>query len=216
MSTYYYFYAEVKNNGKWVGLSPIVKISNGQYKVEPLLSGQSYLYETYEEMIAEYSSGCGLPEDVSDELLEIFHKHDEKTTSIWGDKEITWGEYYRGCVHSVDYDEAVKNKIKRDRPYKFQGYVSKYLIAAFEVGELDRLCSWLTKREYDKLPKEEKKEYAWYEWNEWDSEYGIRYELYQKIESLLDWYRQTAYYSKGEYSYQDFVGSNVRLILYRS
>lgn len=216
MSTYYYFYAEVKNNGKWIGLSPIVKSHDGKYKIQPLMWGQSAMYELYEDMIDTCSACCGLPEDVSAELLEEFHAHDEKTTDFWGNKEITWGEYYKTCVHSVNYDEAVRKKIKRDRPYKYQGYVHKRLIAAFEVGEIEDLQCWLTIDEYKELPDNEKKEYAWYEWNEYCGEYGFRFELYQKIENLLDWYREEAFSSKSEYNYEDFIGANVRLIIHRS
>ena len=51
MSTSFYFYVEAKNNGKWVCINPIVKGSNGEYQTVPLLWGQSYLRETYENMI---------------------------------------------------------------------------------------------------------------------------------------------------------------------
>lgn len=216
MSTYYTFYAEVKIDGKWVGLSPYVKTHDGKFKIKPLIWGQSALYETYLEMTDATSARCGLPEDVSKELLEVFHAPNEKTMDFWGKNEITWGEYYTHCVHTVDYTEAVVNRIKKDRPYKFQGYVSKCLIAAFEVGEIEDLGTWLTKEEYKKLPAKEKVEYAWYEWNNWWDEYGYRYDLYQKVENLLDWYREEAMSLDSEYKYPDVVGSNVRIIIYQT
>ncbi len=216
MSTYYTFYAEVKIDGKWVGLSPYVKTHDGKFKIKPLIWGYSALHDTYLEMIDEHSARCGLPEDVSKELLEVFHALDEKTMDFWGKKEITWREYYTHCVHSVDYIEAVVNRIKRDRPYKFQGYVDKYLIASFEVGELEDLRSWLTKEEYEKLPDKEKKDYVWYEWNNYWDEYGYRFDLYQKVENLLDWYRDEAMCHDSKYKHEDVVGSNVRIIIHQS
>ena len=214
MSVEYLFYAEVKTKDKWIGLLPIIKTADGKYKVTELMWGQSAFSDFYDELCEGNSARCGLPSDISSDLQEIFHSPDEKTESFWG-REITWGEYYENCVHSVNYSEAIRNKIIRDRPYKYQGYVDKRSIAAFEVGDENGICSWLTKDEYEDLPKEEKLDYTWYEWNEWGDVYGLRYELYRKVEALLGWYRDAVSYSKDEYDYDDFVGSNVRIIIHR-
>ncbi len=215
MSVHHYFYAEVKTGDKWIGLVPFVKMHDGKFKMQPLLWGQSSMYDFYEELIDNAGVSCGLPEDISAELLEVFHNPNEKTTSLFG-KEITWREYYRDKVHSVKYNTAITSKIKRDRPYKYQGYVDKRTIAAFEVGEIDEIGSWLTSEEYEKRSAKGKKQYAWFEWNVWWEEYGLRYDIFQKVESLLEWYRESSFLKGSGYSYHDFCGSNVRLIIYRS
>ena len=128
---------------------------------------------------------------------------------------MTWREYYKHFVHVVNYDEAVRSRIKKDRPFKYQGYVYKHLIAAFEVGEED-IHYWLSRDEYEAMSEQEQKEYAWYEWNDYDGEYGILYDIYTMVENLLGWYRQNALFKSKQYNYEDFIASNVRLIIYMS
>ena len=214
MSTSFYFYVEAKNNGKWVSINPIVKGSNGEYQMVPLLWGQSYLRETYENMIETAGCHCGVPEDASPEILGKFKPLDDLTGLNVGNG-LTWREFYKHFVHAVNYDEAVRKRIKKDRPFKYQGYVYKHLIAAFEVGE-EEIGYWLTRDEYDAMTEQEQKEYAWYEWNDYDGEYGILYSIYSMVENLLEWYRQNALFTSKQYNYEDFIGSNVRLIIYMS
>ena len=214
MSTSFYFYVEAKNNGKWVCINPIVKGSNGEYQMVPLLWGQSYLRETYENMIETVGCHCGVPEDASPEILGKFKPLDDLTGLNVGNG-LTWREFYKHFVHAVNYDEAVRKRIKKDRPFKYQGYVYKHLIAAFEVGE-EEIGYWLTRDEYDAMTEQEQKEYAWYEWNDYDGEYGILYSIYSMVENLLEWYRQNALFTSKQYNYEDFIGSNVRLIIYMS
>ena len=114
----------------------------------------------------------------------------------------------------ANYDYAVKSRIKKERPYKYMGYVNKYAIAGFEVGEND-IEYWLTKDEYDKLDEERKKEYAWYEWNNYYDEYGSLFEIYQMIENLLSWFREAGFDYKSGYNIEDATSGNVRLIIYR-
>lgn len=214
MSTSFYFYVEAKNNGKWVCINPIIKGSNGEYQTVPLLWGQSYLRETYENMIETAGGHCGVPEDASPEILGKFKPLDDLTGLNVGNG-LTWREFYKHFVHAVNYDEAVRKRIKKDRPFKYQGYVYKHLIAAFEVGE-EEIGYWLTRDEYDAMTEQEQKEYAWYEWNDYDGEYGILYSIYSMVENLLEWYRQNALFTSKQYNYEDFIGSNVRLIIYMS
>ncbi len=214
MSTSFYFYVEAKNNGKWVCINPIVKGSNGEYQMVPLLWGQSYLRETYENMIETVGCHCGVPEDASPEILGEFKPLDDLTGLNVGNG-LTWREFYKHFVHAVNYDEAVRKRIKKDRPFKYQGYVYKHLIAAFEVGG-EEIGYWLTRDEYDAMTEQEQKEYAWYEWNDYDGEYGILYSIYSMVENLLEWYRQNALFTSKQYNYEDFIGSNVRLIIYMS
>ncbi|MCD2491593.1 hypothetical protein LQE92_02995 [Lacrimispora sp. NSJ-141] len=56
--------------------------------------------------------------------------------------------------------------MKKDRPFRYHGYVLKYSIAAYEIGEQEEIIDWLTRQEYDFLSEEEKKDYVYFEWNE--------------------------------------------------
>ena len=46
--------------------------------------------------------------------------------------------------------------------------------------------------------------------------YGILYDIYTMVENLLGWYRQNALFKSKQYNYEDFIASNVRLIIYMS
>ena len=165
-------------------------------------------------MIETAGCHCGVPEDASPEILGKFKPLDDLTGLNVGNG-LTWREFYKHFVHAVNYDEAVRKRIKKDRPFKYQGYVYKHLIAAFEVGE-EEIGYWLTRDEYAAMTEQEQKEYAWYEWNDYDGEYGILYSIYSMVENLLEWYRQNALFTSKQYNYEDFIGSNVRLIIYMS
>lgn len=211
MSVYNSIYAEVKVGDKWFSLNPIVKNYKGEYVSTALLLGQSWLNDTV-NTLRDYASSSGLPEDASEETLKHFSPPD-KELNDWGNIK-TWGEYYKHCVWVANYDYAVKSRIKKERPYKYMGYVNKYAIAGFEVGEND-IEYWLTKDEYDKLDEERKKEYAWYEWNNYYDEYGSLFEIYQMIENLLSWFREAGFDYKSGYNIEDATSGNVRLIIYR-
>lgn len=74
----------------------------------------------------------------------------------------------------------------------------------------------MSRDEYEAMSEQEQKEYAWYEWNDYDGEYGILYDIYTMVENLLGWYRQNALFKSKQYNYEDFIASNVRLIIYMS
>ena len=50
MSTYYDIYAEVKYKGKWYSLNPIVKKSDGTYKIKEVFWAQSGFREMYYDL----------------------------------------------------------------------------------------------------------------------------------------------------------------------
>jgi len=211
MGVYNMIYVEVKVGDKWFNLNPIIKNYKGEYVSAPLLWGQSWLNDTV-NTLRDYSYSAGLPDDISDETMKHFHSKDE-TLRDWGNVK-TWGEYYKGCVWVAKYDYAVKSRIKQDRPYKYRGYVNRYTIASFEVGEQD-IEYWLTKDEYKELDEEERKLYAWYEWNNYYDEYGQLYDIYQMVENLLGWFRDKAFEYNCGYNSDDATSGNVRLIIHR-
>ena len=211
MSVCYYFYAECRVNGKWVSINPVIKKPDGSLKVLEIIYGKSIIAPAYAVM-CESVMELGLPEDASEEVKAHFKPLDKECPKEWG--IATYRDYYRDNVTCFNYDEAIKNKIKPDRPYKYKGYVHKHDIAAFEVGERIDISHWLTPEEFEKHSEEIQGYYAWYEWNEKYDSYSVLYDIYRKVENLLEWHRESGYYEDGSYWCQDFIGSNVRIIVY--
>lgn len=186
MGVHYSFYAEVKVEGKWYSLCPLVKTVMGEIKVCPFLNGRSMLRELVDDLEDEFCRSVGIPEDASEEIKSRFSPLDKEAD--WFGTKKTYREYYQSCVFEVGYVPAIKNRIIEERPHKFRGYVLKRTIAAFEVNEIEEIPNWLTLSEYRKLSAEEKKEYAWYEWNEEGSRYALLYGLHEKIEMQFYWF----------------------------
>ena len=210
MSTTYYFHAEIQLKDRWFCLDPIIKNINGELRTVPFKEGGgSYLFETI-NTLEEYRYSCGVPEDASKELLEQFVSLD-KTVENFG-TQMTYREYYNRMVFVIDYEKAIKKNIVLNRPHKYRGYVYRNSIPCFEVGELDDL-SWLTESEYNKLSKQEQKEYAWYEWDYFDDEYYQLYDIYSKVESLIEWFVENGIPNNSGYSYLDAENGKVRIIV---
>ena len=210
MGTMYTLYAEVNVDGKWYSLNPYIRRPDGTFKMQPIYWARSVFWDVFcaidEERIA-----CGIPNDMSEELRANFRPNLDEVTEFFSN--MTWRQYYRQQLFAVNYQSSFKNRIVKDRPYKYQGYVEKFLIAGFECGECG-IYSWLTKEEYEALDKDEKKGYAYYEWNTCDEEYGIYYEICSKIDALLDWFADGDALGP-EYRSKDFTvsPSNVRIFV---
>ena len=188
MSVYYSFYAEIFHDGKWQNLCPVIRdVESGKQKIVDVMWGQSALSELVRDL-EEHVISRGITDDMSDELRTRFHADfDEECDCLWKEGS-TWKDYYEQYVFTVDFDRAVRSRIKRDRPFKYSGYVPKTVAASFEVGETGEIYAWLTKEEYESLPADERMEYQFYEWNNWGEEYGWRWELSQRIEHLIEWF----------------------------
>lgn len=214
MSTYYNIYAEVRIKDKWFCLNPIVKTVDGNYKRDLIYWSQSYFFETY-NYLSDFKSSCGLPDDASEDLLAFFHTpQDDIFNDGWGNK--TYRDWYNQNIFTVDYSDVILKSVVRNRPFKYNGYVYKRTIAAFEVGEIETIDNWYTIAEYRKLSKEEKQELTWFEWNEPDDEYGMLYSIYTRISNLLDWFSDFGVPYKSPYSDCNISSSNVRVYIERA
>ncbi len=165
----------------------MMREKNGEYRARPLVCGQSLIREAYEEL-NESSYACGRPQDISEELLQVFPHDDEEIVKDFF-REITYKEFYGQILCVVNYGKAVKSRVKPDRQTRYQGYVNKHNLAAYEIGEVEDIVNWIHPTEYDKLSDEDKKEYAYYEWNMWGDWYGVYVDLVLKVDCLLDIFR---------------------------
>lgn len=214
MSTYYDIFAEVNVNGKWYGINPKMLKPNGMIKVRPIYWAQSVFWDCHCDLQDE-AVARGVPDDWSEEMKKLFPENlDDKCE--YGLDSMTWREYYRNYLYAVNFDKSIATKIKKTRPYHYQGYAYKPQIADYECGA-DSIVSWLTIDEYRELPDEEKREYAYYEWNNYGDEYGIYYEIYSKITALLDWFGEgDAFGEDSRYSADSISFSQVRVWVYVS
>lgn len=189
MGVYYTIYAEVKVGSKWYNLCPMMKTKEGEYRARPVIYGQSLIREAYEELKGT-SYACGRPQDISEELRQIFHHDDEDKVEGFF-RDMTYKQYYNQVLCLVNYGKAVKSRVKPDRQTRYRGYVDKHNLAAYEIGETEDILNWIHPTEYDKLSEEDKKEYAYYEWNMWGDWYGVYADLINKVDALLsifnDW-----------------------------
>ena len=74
MSVCYSIFAEVNIDGKWYNLCPYYRAQNGKVKTHSIFWAQSVFTEVYYHL-SEYAIGCGIPEDMSWGLREIFHEN---------------------------------------------------------------------------------------------------------------------------------------------
>lgn len=192
MGVYHYIYAEVKVGNKWYNLSPLMRDSDGEIKVQPVLYGQSWLREAVDEM-RELCYAHGRPHDLSEELRKVFpHDDDEVAESIWHD--MTYKDYYRQTLFVINYGKEIKSRVKEGRPTRYQGYVSKYNLSSYEIGEVEDIVNWIHPTEYEKLSAEEKKEYTYYEWDEWDDWYAAFVKIVRRVDCLLELFRDWCFH----------------------
>ncbi len=191
MSVYYSIYAEVRVGSKWYNLSPLMRNADGEVKARPVIIGQSWMKEAVDEL-EEACFMHGKPADISDELKKVFcHEDDEITEHFFHD--MTYKDYYRQTLFVVNYGKSVKSRVKANKPTRYQGYVYKHCLSAYELGEVDYIANWVSSNEYAELSNEEKQEYTYYEWNEWGDWYAVYTDLVQKVDCLLDFFKEWAF-----------------------
>ena len=190
MSTYYFVYAEVNVDGKWYNLSPYYRNRDGEYKTHPIFWMQSDFSEVYYEL-RQRSSGCGVPDDMSDGLREMFRQNlDETYDDSFG--KMTWRDYYSQTLFHVNFANGFTDRVKKKREFKYEGYVLKKAKADFENDDVDEIDDWLTEEEYQELPPEEKRRWIWFRWNDPYGTNDIYNELIHKIRVLCSLF-QDAY-----------------------
>jgi hypothetical protein len=192
MSVYYSIYAEVHVGNAWYNISPLIRQLDGTVKVQPVISGQSWLGEAIAKM-EENLYKRGLPSDLSEELRKVYHHNDnEKIENFWSD--MTYGEYYAQTIFLVNYGKQIKNRVKPNIPSRYRGYVAKHVAAAYEIGDIDEINHWCTTAEYEGLSPTQKKKYVYLEWNNWNDWYAVYSELVSKVDCLLSFFSGWCFY----------------------
>ncbi len=214
MGIHYYVYAEVNIAGKWYSLHPFFPKPDGKYLTGAIYHAQSVFREVDEEL-SLYAVGKGVPLDMSDGLRQIFsEKLDEQVPNWWA--PLTWAEYYKETLYYVDFGQAIKPKVKKDKPYKYEGYVQKQELANFEFGETDAFAYWLTEDEYVKLDEKEKRKFTFYRWNDPYGTYGIYVTLVEYISMLTTLFADIMWQYLDRSVLNGIADSQIRVFIFRN
>ena len=214
MSVYYSVYAEANVDGKWYSRSPLFKTGKDDLRTHSIFWLQSLFYEVYNDL-KDYALGYGIPDDMSVGLREVFRETLDEEIEYWPGK-LTWGDYYRQNIYYINFERAIASKVKKDKPYKYEGYVQKKELASFEIDEIDEFSEWLTQKEYDALTPKEKRQYQYYRWNDPYGEYWIYQALTERIRTLAVLFAVTCESDIGGSLYNGISDSEIRVYIYRS
>lgn len=214
MSTDFFMYAQSTVDGKKIAVGPFVPTTKdsehkGEFMLSPVLETCSWFRDAWDRMQESCTNLFDYETGLCDELREEF-KFDDEDKSIWGEPK----DYYNQCMKVYKLSD-IQKLVKKDRPYKYQGYVYKSTIADYEVDEIDEIDYWYTLDEYKDLDEETKREVAYYEWNDyWDAYAGIS-RLVRNAEALLDTW-SGAYGSGYDWNYRHQVMDNLEIVCYIS
>lgn len=103
----------------------------------PIVEGKSWFKDAHDELENDRYM-CGKPMDLSPELREIFDHDDDETYTGFN---MTYQQYYKNNIFLVNYGKNVKSRVKKDRPFRYRGYVFKYSLTAFEIGEQEEIVN---------------------------------------------------------------------------
>ena len=213
MSVYYHVYAEVDIDGKWYSLCPYFKGKSGIAKTHSIFWAQSVFTEVYYHL-CDYAIGHGVPEDMSEGLREIFHKDLNEKIDGWY-KSITWGEYYKSSLIYVNFANAIVPRVNRDKPFKYEGYVLKRELAAFECYEIEEFSEWLDENEDQLLSEKRRHQYVFHRWNDPYGEYGIFQTIADRILVLCDLFADACAGDISGSLYNGITDSQVRVFVLR-
>ena len=214
MSTCYSIYAEANVDGKWYSLCPYFKNDKGEAKTHSIFWAQSAFWDVNNEL-EDHSLGCGIPDDMSDGLREIFHENLQDEMESWGGA-ITWDKYYKGSIYYVNFAHAIVPKVNKDKPYKYEGFVLKKELAEFEVYEREEFSEWLTQDEYNALTEKQKRQYIFHRWNDSYGDYWIYRTIADRIWTLKGLFAEACDSDIGGSLYQGIEDSQIRVYVYRS
>ena len=214
MGTHYYVYAEIKVKDKWYNFNPIMKKYDGTLVVHPIYDACSSFFDICNDLETKRTD-IGIPDDMSPELRSVFHDNLDEKCENWT-PGTTWRNIYEQSMFSVKYSNTVGQRVIKDKPHKYEGYVSKRRIADFETHESEEIYEWLTQEEYSSLSDKEKKQYRFYQWNEPYDEYCVYRTIYERLNAMMYWFDfASAFEDKGEYWRCEVGLSDVRLFIER-
>ncbi len=215
MSTSYYVYAEVRVGTRWYNLNPLMKKPDGSWNLRPIFVGCSSFFEVFNHM-EQYRTDVGIPDDMSPELRSVFHENLDEVCDGWI-KDNTWRSVYERSVIIVPFSKGVEQRVHKDRPHMYEGYVERRIITAFELNEIEEIYAWLDGSEFAALSDKEKKRYRFFQWDEPYGEYQEFRTIYERVCAMLYWFDfADAFNEKSEYWNNEPGLSDVRLIVERS
>ena len=167
MGVHHTFYSEVKFNGEWQWLDPLLpQAYNKEQQKSSAIWGKSWLWNT-----SEKAQVVGRPlerEDLSKELAAYVFRGSEH-----------WDPLYRPCITELPFGE-INELLKNCGGHEHYGFVPKETIAMWETNALFDIYEWLSADEFRKLSKEAQKAYRYYEWDSTDG-WVQGFKLLQKI-----------------------------------
>ena len=195
-------------------------VDEGKIALRPAVE-LSYLKQNEQEMLVEameylegYSLGCGVPEDMSEGLREIFHEDLQAEMENWG-APVTWERYYKNSLFYMNFEQALLPRVNKEKPFKYEGYVLKEELAEIEVYEREEFSEWLTQGEYDALSDNRKRQYVFHRWNEQYGEYWIFRTIAERVWALRDLFVESCEDVIGDVLYKGVADSQIRLFIYR-
>ena len=165
MGIYYDLFLEGRVENEWRCLSPSFINVNGDWKVAPILSGQSAIGAMLQDI------GCwhSMPDDLSEQVKRVLWKKEDsegKKTNEIDERYVQWFP-----LSDVECDPS---------RFEHEAYVTRESANAFDLGELEEIWNWLTPEEYGALPANEKQAYVYYRWTQ---PYGI-YDFKCRLKTL--------------------------------
>ncbi len=210
MGVEYRVFAEVNIDGKWYNLSPNFIKKDGSPVTGPLFWACSD-FSPVNYDLRDFCLFRGVPDDMSGELKDLLHADADFDDSLYRAK--TWREYYKNTMYCVNFAQAVVPHVKKEKQFKYEGYVLKYELAAFECEDLDEFTEWLTQEEYDELEKDEQRLYAFYRWNDYSGKYWIYNTIAQRVWVLCDLFEEICSKDIGGSIWHGIADSQVRLFV---
>jgi len=196
----YTIYTEAYIKDRWYNIDSYVLAPSGKFLLAPLLNGRSFVRE-FLYQIGDAGTLSFL------ELAETTQKylHDET-------KEEYREDLMKKRFEVYDYYTEIKPKFVRE--YQYEYYAPRFRIAAFETGEIEEICDWLTRESYEELPSDEKNEYVFFKWTEPDSWYNTLSKVITRVETRLADYRsEVSFGDEGFYAYLYDKTVPIRLIV---
>lgn len=205
MGVYYFAYLQSYIHGEPIAIGPFIKTKKGECELTTVLEAQSAFREAYDWLQVK-PCRVGLPEKLCDELYKVFCT--DETDPVL-DK--SWEDYYKSSMKIYRFND-IKDLVKKDRPFKYQAYVTKEQMVSHECGEDDEIYSWLTKEEYEALSEEEKREYVYYEWNDPYGAYGGVSTLINNINSVI-YFLERSYGAGWDFDEVNEIVNNLEVLL---
>ena len=210
MGVDYLVYAEVNVDGKWYSLCPQYKMNDGSLVTGPLYYCSSSFTPVHYELQSN-SIFHGIPDDMSEDLKKLLRVDADFGGTCYGAK--TWREYYQRIMYCVNFAQAIVPCVVKENPFKYEGYVLKEEMAAFECHETDEFSEWLTEKEYTELDKKEKRMYAFYRWNEPNGTFWFYNKIAQRIWALCELFEDICGNEIGGSLYKGITDSQVRVFI---